>query len=87
MLCGAVAGVTALVRESMLVSCAALALWLFVAGWRGKGLAALKIPATILAGLVVVVIPWTIRNYFVTGGEIVPISTISMASQGQTFRS
>lgn len=82
LLCGCVAGVTALVRESMLVSCAALALWFFISGWRSNGLAALKTAAAIVAGLVIVVIPWTIRNYVVTGGKLVPISTISLALLG-----
>ena len=82
LLCGCVAGVTALVRESMLASCAVLALWFFIANRRSGGLAALKTAAAIVAGLVIVVIPWTIRNYVVTGGELIPISTISLALIG-----
>lgn len=83
LLCGAVAGATALVRESMLVSCVALALWFLISSWQAdRMMAGLKTSMAILAGLVIVVIPWTIHNYVVTGGEIVPISTISLALVG-----
>jgi 4-amino-4-deoxy-L-arabinose transferase-like glycosyltransferase len=82
LLCGLCAGVTALVRESMLVPFAALVLLAFLWNWRKEGLAALKPALLMAAGLVVVVAPWTLRNYLVTGGQFIPISTISWTLLG-----
>lgn len=76
--CGVCAGITALVRESILAPFACLILLTLVWGWRENWMNALKGALTLGAGLVLVVLPWTIHNYIVTGGAIVPISTISM---------
>jgi 4-amino-4-deoxy-L-arabinose transferase-like glycosyltransferase len=79
---GITAGITALVRESILVPFAALVLLAFLWNWRRLGITALR-PAFIMAlGFAVVVAPWTLRNYHVTGGQLVPISTISMTLLG-----
>jgi hypothetical protein len=79
---GITAGVTGLVRESILVPFAALVLLAFLWNWRRLGFAALK-PAVIMGlGFAIVVAPWTLRNYVVTGGQLVPISTISMSLLG-----
>ena len=78
LLCGCCAGVTALVRESILAPFACLILLALVSGWRVNRMAALKNAVALGAGLLVVVLPWSIRNYVVARGEIVPISTISL---------
>jgi 4-amino-4-deoxy-L-arabinose transferase-like glycosyltransferase len=79
---GITAGVTGLIRESILVPFAALVLLAFLWNWRRLGIAALK-PALVMGlGFAIVVAPWTLRNYRVTGGEWVPISTISMTLLG-----
>jgi 4-amino-4-deoxy-L-arabinose transferase-like glycosyltransferase len=79
--CGCCAGVTALMRESILVPFAALVLWTAVSAWRKSRVAALGPAIAMAAGLTAVVIPWTIRNYVATG-EFVPISTISLSLMG-----
>ncbi|HEY8053043.1 MAG TPA: glycosyltransferase family 39 protein, partial [Steroidobacteraceae bacterium] len=82
LLCGVCAGVTALIRESVLVPFAALVLLAVVWHWRKQGIAALQPAAAMVAGLILVVAPWSIRNYEVSGGEFVPISTISLSLLG-----
>jgi 4-amino-4-deoxy-L-arabinose transferase-like glycosyltransferase len=79
--CGCCAGVTALMRESILIPFAALILWTVVSGWRRSRVAALGAAIAMAAGLTAVVIPWTIRNYLVTG-ELVPISSVSLSLMG-----
>jgi 4-amino-4-deoxy-L-arabinose transferase-like glycosyltransferase len=79
--CGCCAGVTALMRESILLPFAALILWTVVSGWRKSRVAALGSAIAMAAGLTAIVIPWTIRNYLVTG-ELTPISTISLSLMG-----
>jgi len=79
--CGGCAGVTALIRESILLPFAALMLWTVFSGWRKNRVAALGSALAMAAGLIATVIPWTVRNYVVTG-EFVPISTISLNSLG-----
>jgi 4-amino-4-deoxy-L-arabinose transferase-like glycosyltransferase len=82
LLCGTCAGVIALVRESILVPFAFLIVLAVVWDWRTNRMAALKSAMAMAAGLIVVVTPWTIRNYGVTGGDFVPISTISLVLLG-----
>lgn len=79
--CGCCAGVTALVRESMLVPFAALILWTVVSTWRKSRVAALWSALAMAIGVTAIVVPWTIRNYLATG-ELVPISTISLSVTG-----
>ena len=79
LVCGCVAGVTALIRESMLVPFAVLILWTVVSAWRKSRVAALGPAIAMAAGLTAIVIPWTIRNYLVTG-ELVPISMASLSA-------
>lgn len=75
---GAVIGVGLLVRPtSMFLFAPALAAFVVAAGWRrGAGLTALAIGAAVL-----VVSPWTIRNYVVHDGFI-PISVQDGAAYG-----
>jgi 4-amino-4-deoxy-L-arabinose transferase-like glycosyltransferase len=75
--CGCCAGVTALVRESILVPFAALVLWTVVSAWHKNRLAASGSAIAMAIGLTAIVMPWTIRNYL-TSGELVPISTASL---------
>jgi len=69
------------VRESILAPFAVLVLWALVWGWKRYGLGAVKYGVAMAAGLTLIVIPWTIRNYVVTH-EFVPISIISMVLIG-----
>ena len=82
LLCGICAGATALIREAVLAPFAALVLLAFVWNWRKHGMASLKPALIMAAGLTLVVAPWTIRNYVVSGGEVVPISTQAWALLG-----
>ena len=82
LLCGICAGATALIREAVLAPFAALVLLAFVWNWRKHGMASLKPALIMAAGLTLVVAPWTIRNYVVSGGEFVPISTQAWALLG-----
>ncbi|HEV2200134.1 MAG TPA: glycosyltransferase family 39 protein [Bryobacteraceae bacterium] len=79
LLCGVAAGLTALIRESVLAPFAALVV--LAAVWLGRKdrTAGLLSAGALAAGLAVVVLPWTVRNYVVTG-VLVPISTISLAA-------
>ena len=77
LLCGCCAGVTALVRESILAPFAALVLLAVISGWKSNRIESLKSAVAMLAGLALIVLPWTIRNYVVSH-EVVPISAISM---------
>jgi len=81
LLCGCVAGATALLRESNLVQFLLLILWAVIAGWKSNRPAVLKEGAAMAAGLALIVIPWTIRNYRVSG-EVIPVSAISMSLIG-----
>ena len=78
LLCGACAGVTALLRESILAPFACLVLLALVWNWKANAVNALKGGLALAAGLALVVLPWTIHNYVVTGGEVIPISSISL---------
>jgi 4-amino-4-deoxy-L-arabinose transferase-like glycosyltransferase len=82
LLCGICAGLTALIREAVFAPFAALVLLAFVWNWRKHGMASIKPAAIMAAGLILVVAPWTVRNYVVSGGEFVPISTTSWALVG-----
>lgn len=82
LLCGICAGLTALIRESVLAPFAALMLLAFLWNWHKQGMASLKPALIMAAGLILVVAPWTMRNYAVTGGQFVPISTISLTLLG-----
>ena len=64
---GILLGLSALVRENVLILAPVLALWLAVTA-RKSGLVAL-----FLAGVIIVIAPVTLRNYIV-GGEFVPIA-------------
>ncbi|MDQ3571651.1 MAG: glycosyltransferase family 39 protein [Actinomycetota bacterium] len=79
LLAGAVIGITLLVRPtSMFLIPVAGVAWMFVAGWRrGLGLTAVAVAAAVL-----VVVPWTIRNYVVTDGGFIPISVQDAAAYG-----
>lgn len=79
--CGFVAGVNALVRESMLFALAGLILWRIAAGWNKQRAAALRSAALMAISAGIVVLPWTIHNYQVSH-EFVPISTISQSLLG-----
>jgi hypothetical protein len=79
---GICAGATALIRESMLIPFAALVLLAFLWNWRRDRMASLKPVVLMAVGLVVVIAPWTIRNYVVSGGQFIPISTISLTLLG-----
>jgi len=79
--CGCCAGATALMRELILLPFAALFLWTVVSAWRQTRVAALRPAIAMAAGLIAIVLPWTIRNYVVTG-ELVPISTASLSLIG-----
>jgi len=78
LLCGVAAGLTALIRESVLGPFAALVVLAAVWLWRKDRMVGLLSAAALAAGLAVVVLPWTVRNYIVTG-LLVPISTISLS--------
>lgn len=82
LLCGICAGVSALIRESVLAPFAALVVLAVVWNWRKHGIATLKPALAMAAGVILVVAPWTVRNYEVSGGEFVPISTISLTLLG-----
>lgn len=76
---GVVAGVGLLIRPSSLfVFAGILAACVLAAGWRRGGV------LTALAGAVCVltVLPWTIRNYVVTDGALIPISVQDGAAYG-----
>ena len=78
LLCGAAAGLTALIRELILAPFAALVLLAVVRMWQKDRALGLRSAAALIAGLAALVLPWTIRNYIVTGA-LVPISTISLS--------
>jgi hypothetical protein len=82
LICGICAGLTALMREAVVAPFAALVALAFLWTWRKRGMAALKPALLMAAGLIIVVAPWTIRNYVVSGGQFVPISTISWTLLG-----
>jgi len=56
--CGCCAGVTALVRESILVPFAALILWTVVSAWHKNRLAASGSAIAMAIGLTAIVMPW-----------------------------
>lgn len=76
---GVVAGAGLLIRpSSVFVFAGILAAWVLAAGWRrGGGLTAL---AAAIAALTV--LPWTIRNYVVSDGALIPISIQDSAVYG-----
>ncbi len=76
---GIVAGVGLLIRPSSVFAFAGvLAAWVLAAGWRrGGGLTALAVAVAALT-----VVPWTIRNYVVSDGELIPISVQDGAAYG-----
>ncbi len=78
LLCGVCAGITGLIRESILAPFACLILLTLIWDGRANWTNALKNAVVLGAGMVLVILPWTVHNYFVTGGALVPISTISM---------
>ncbi len=65
---GAVFGLAAISRPNVLLVLPFLLLWLFLTGTKVGGLARrIKFPAVLLAGLVIPILPVTIRNAAVTG--------------------
>ena len=76
---GVVAGVGVLIRPSSIFAFAGiLAAWVLAAGWRrGSGLTALAVAVAALT-----VAPWTIRNYVVSDGELIPVSVQDGAAYG-----
>lgn len=78
---GLVAGVNGLIREAILLPVAALIAWRVIQCWKNNRAAALKSAVLMSAGIVVVILPWTIHNYVVSH-EFVPISTISQDLMG-----
>jgi 4-amino-4-deoxy-L-arabinose transferase-like glycosyltransferase len=69
---GVLIGAAALTRDQGLLMAPLVALLARRPGTSWRGLA---VPALSLALAVIVVIPWTIRNYRATGGEFIPISS------------
>src|SRR6185503_4896715 len=70
--CGVLAGLSALVRPTGLVVLAGLGLgWLVQSGYRA--LRSWRALAAVALGVVLVVVPWTIRNYRVSG-SFVPVA-------------
>jgi 4-amino-4-deoxy-L-arabinose transferase-like glycosyltransferase len=82
LICGICAGLTALIREAVLAPFAALVVLAFLWNWREHRMASLTPALLMAAGLILVVAPWTIRNYAVSGGQFVPISTQPWALLG-----
>ncbi|HYL78116.1 MAG TPA: glycosyltransferase family 39 protein [Bryobacteraceae bacterium] len=76
LLCGIIAGFDALVRELVIPSFLALIVLVVIRVWRRSKRSALLYAVSLTAGLLIAILPWTIRNYVVTGA-IVPISAIS----------
>lgn len=76
---GVLLGFTMLVRPtSFFLFAGLLAAYVIAAGWRrGAGLTAVAVIAALL-----VIAPWTIRNYSVTDGGFVPISVQDSAGYG-----
>jgi 4-amino-4-deoxy-L-arabinose transferase-like glycosyltransferase len=81
-LAGALFGLAALSRETGLVIAAACGLWLVCVSARAHRKHALLRAAPLVLAAVLVVLPWTIRNYRVTGGFI-PIATISWMAMAE----
>lgn len=76
---GIVVGLGLLVRPTaFLLLAGVVAAYVVSAGWRRGGVLA----AVSLAAAILVVAPWTIRNYNLTGGEVVPISVQDAAAYG-----
>jgi 4-amino-4-deoxy-L-arabinose transferase-like glycosyltransferase len=82
LICGICAGLTALIREAILAPFAALVLLAFLWNWRKHRMASLTPALLMVAGLILVVAPWTIRNYAVSGGHFVLIATQPWALLG-----
>lgn len=79
LLVGALLGVTALVRPNGIYALIAVLAWAAVAIWR-KQVELRRVllgVALVTLGCIAVLTPWTIRNYAVTDGAFVPLSTIS----------
>ncbi len=72
---GAVGALGALIKGVLVICPPLFACWWLVQQWRrGKGLPLVPVIA-IAAAMCVVILPWTARNYKVTGGHFVLIST------------
>jgi 4-amino-4-deoxy-L-arabinose transferase-like glycosyltransferase len=81
-ICGLLFGFAALSRETGLVIAAACGLWfVWTAAKDDRKPALLRAGLMVLASILVIV-PWTIRNYRVTGGFI-PIATISWMAMAE----
>jgi 4-amino-4-deoxy-L-arabinose transferase-like glycosyltransferase len=79
---GALFGLAALSRETGLIMAAASGLWfIWAAGAHNRRPAFLRAVLLVLVA-VLAVVPWTIRNYRVTGG-FVPIATISWMAMAE----
>ena len=76
-LVGALLGMTALTRPNGIYALIAVVAWAAVELWRRRSAArrALLGVALVTLGCIAVMTPWTIRNYVVTDGAFVPIST------------
>jgi 4-amino-4-deoxy-L-arabinose transferase-like glycosyltransferase len=76
---GLVAGLGVLIRPSSIFAFAGvLAAWVLAAGWRRGGL----LTALAVAVAALTVLPWTIRNYAVTDGALIPVSVQDGAAYG-----
>lgn len=76
-LAGGLLGLTALTRPNGIYALGAFVLWAGIAVWARlipprRALAGVLV---VVAGCVAIMAPWTVRNYVVTGGAFVPIST------------
>jgi 4-amino-4-deoxy-L-arabinose transferase-like glycosyltransferase len=81
-LSGGLFGLAALSRETGLVVAAACALWMVWVSARAQRRRVFMRAALMVVVAVLVVVPWTIRNYRVTGGFI-PIATISWMAMAE----
>ncbi len=75
---GVLVGLTALARPNGIYALAAVVIWAVVAvrsGMLPLKRAALGV-ALLALGMVLVLAPWTVRNYVVTGGAFVPLTTM-----------
>ncbi len=79
---GLLFGLAALCRETGLVIAAACALWWFLASAGSQRRRAALRGVVMVLVAVLVIVPWTIRNYRVVGG-FVPIATISWMAMAE----
>ncbi len=81
-LSGSVLGLGALTREIALPVAGACALWIVASAPLEQRRAALVRGALLLVASVLVVLPWTLRNY-AAFGRVVPVATVGWASAGE----